>query len=67
MTLAPDRISTPFAIAREDVTRSSRTDVDLGGACAVDFLSVAAAEISNARPTKMRLLTLDTQNLIRVN
>jgi hypothetical protein len=67
MTLAPDRISMPFAVAREDVTRSSRTDVDLCCACAVDFVSVAATEISNARTAKIKLLTLGTQNLMGAN
>jgi hypothetical protein len=67
MTLAPDRISTPFAVAREDVTRSSRTDVDFCDVCAVDCVSVAAAKISNARTTRMKLLTLDTQHLMGAN
>jgi hypothetical protein len=67
MTLAPDRISTPFAVAREDVTRSSRTDVDFCAVCAVEFDSVAAAKISNPRTTKMSRLTLDTQHLMGAN
>jgi hypothetical protein len=67
MTLAPDRISTPFALAREDVTRSSRTDVDFCCVCAVDTVSVAAAKISNAKTTKTKLLTLDTQHLMGAN
>jgi hypothetical protein len=67
MTLAPDRISTPFAVAREDVTRSSRTDVDFCGVCAVDFVSVAAAKISNPRTTKIKLRTRDTQHLVGAN
>jgi hypothetical protein len=60
MMLAPDRISTPLEVAREDVTRSSRTDVDFCGVCAVDFVSVAAAKISNARTAKTKTLTRDT-------
>jgi hypothetical protein len=67
MMLAPDRISMPFAVAREDVTRSSRTEVDFCGVCAVDCVSVAAAEISDARTTKMKPLTLDTQHLMGAN
>jgi hypothetical protein len=67
MTPGPDRISTPFDVAREDVTRSSRTEVDFCGGCAVDFLSVAAAEISNPRTTKIKVLTLDTQHPMGAN
>jgi hypothetical protein len=67
MTLAPDRISMPFAVALEDVTRSSRIDVDFCAVWAVDFDSVAAAKISNARTTKTKLLTLDTQHLMGAN
>jgi hypothetical protein len=67
MTLAPDRISMPFALDREDVTRSSRTDVDLCCVCAVDLVSVAAAEINNARTAKMKPLTFGTQDLIGAN
>jgi hypothetical protein len=67
MTLAPDRISIPFAVAREDVTRSSRTEVDFCPVCADDFVAVAAAEIRIARTTKRKLLTLDTQHLLGTN
>jgi hypothetical protein len=67
MTPAPDRISIPFTIAREDVTRSNRRNVDFCCGCAVDFVSVVAAEISNARTAKMKPLTLDTQNLMGAN
>jgi hypothetical protein len=67
MTLAPDRISTPFAVARDDVTRSSRTDVDFCAVCAVDLVSVVAAEISNPRTTKIKPLTFDTQHLMGAN
>jgi hypothetical protein len=67
MTLAPDRISIPFAVAREDVTRSSRTDIDFCCACAVDFVSVTATEISNARTAKIKPLTFGTQDLMEAN
>jgi hypothetical protein len=67
MTPAPDRISIPFAVAREDVTRSNRRNVDFCCVCAVDFVSVAAAEINNASTAKMKPLTLDTRDLIGAN
>jgi hypothetical protein len=67
MTPAPDRISIPLAVAREEVTRSSRTDVGFCCVCAVDFVSVAAAEINNARTAKMKLVTLGTQDLMGAN
>jgi hypothetical protein len=67
MTLAPDRISMPLAVAREDVTRSSRTDVDFCCVCAVDLVPMAATGISIARTAKMKPLIFGTQDLMEAN
>jgi hypothetical protein len=54
MTADPDRISTPLAVAREPVTRSSRTKAGFTWASAAKVVRNVAVQIKTAKTTKMK-------------
>src|SRR6266567_6572860 len=63
-TAGPAWISIPLAVAREAVTRSSRTNPDFCWDSAVDFACVVAARNRIPSTTKTNCLTLGTQHLM---
>src|ERR1700739_1395715 len=64
MTAAPERISIPFARARDEVTRSRRTNVGFG--CAPELMVSCDAAATNRIPitTNEEHLALVTQHLM---
>jgi hypothetical protein len=54
MTADPDRISTPLAVAREPVTRSSRMKADFGWVSAVEVVGEFAVQRNTANTAKIK-------------